>query len=407
MKSRRTARIIALILAGLMLFSIIWVAIDALSAKAYVTQEEIDRLREQKREFERRKQEIQSRINTIEFERMTEIAKKSVLDDRIILTGLEIDNINETIEFYEMLIVEKEADVSAAISLENAQLRKYMNRVRDMEENGAITYLEIIFDSTGFSDLLARLDFIGDIMQQDERTYNNLQRARDETIIAKKDLELTQQEMEQERLLLAEKYEELEVQLEAAYEIIRQIEGTLETENALYLAEVEEGDRIQREINAKVEELKAQEAARAAAEAAAAAAANRPRGTGQLSWPVPASGYITSEFGIRVHPVYGVYRQHWGIDISADYGSSVISSDSGYVIISEYNSSYGNYIVIDHGNGFTTLYAHLSSRNVGAGAHISKGQVIGYVGSTGVSTGPHLHYEVSLNGSKVDPQRYL
>ena len=403
MKSRRTARVIAIILALLMAFSIIWVAIDALTAKAYVTQQEIDKLREEKREYERRKQEIQSRINTIEYERMTEIAKKSVLDDRIMLTGLEIDNISSTIDLYVDLIAEKEREVTAAITKEDSQLKKYMTRVRDMEENGIISYLEIIFDSSSFSDLLARLDFVGDIMQADERMYNDLITAREETIIAKANLESTMAEMEEEKIQLEKKDEELNVQLDEASELIQQIEGTLETESALYAAEAAEGDRIQNEINAKVEELKKQEAAAAAA----AAAASRVRGSGQLMWPVPSASYIGDGFGVRLHPTYKVYRQHWGVDIPASYGANIIAADSGTVIISEYNSSYGNYIVINHGNGMTTLYAHMSSRGVSVGQGVSKGQIIGYIGTTGVSTGPHLHFEVSVDGNKVDPERYL
>ena len=401
MKNRRTARVIAIVLALIMAFSIIWVAIDALTAKAYVTQAEIDRLREEKREYERRKLEIQSRINTIEFERMTEVAKKSVLDDRIILTGMEIENINETIDLYIMLIHEKELEVYAAEDREDTQLRRYMTRVRDMEENGIITYLEIIFDSTSFSDLLARLDFVGDIMQADEKTYTDLIIAREATIAAKEDHELTKQEMEQEKLLLEEKYDELAVQLEQASELIMQIEATLETYSALYAEEAAEAERVQNEINAKVEELRRQEAA------AAAAAASRVTGTGQLMWPVPSAGEITSFFGVRLHPVHRVYRQHWGVDIPAGYGANIIASDAGTVIISDNSSGYGNYVVINHGNGMTTLYAHMSSRGVGVGESVSKGQIIGYIGSTGVSTGPHLHFEVSVDGVKVDPQRYL
>ena len=397
MKNKRSTRIIAIVLVLLMLFSVIWAAIDALTAKAYVTQEEIDKLREEKKEFERRKQEIQSEINTIEFEKKTEVAKKKVLDDRIILTGLEIDNFSATIELYEELIREKELEVIAAIDKEDEQFRKFKGRVRDMEENGVISYLEIIFDSTSFSDLLARLDFVGDIMQADEKTYNDLTIARDATSAAKDDLSLTKEEMEQEKALREEKRAELLDQLDVAGELISQLESTRETFYALYVEEAAEADRIQTEINKKVDELRRQEAA---------AAASKVRGTGQLMWPVPSSGLVTSEFGARLHPVYHVYTQHWGIDIAADYGKAVIASDTGTVITSEYNSSYGNYIVISHGS-MTTLYAHLSSRSVSVGSVVSKGQTIGYIGTTGVSTGPHLHFEVSIDGVKVDPLYYL
>ena len=402
MKSKRIARIIAIVLALLMLFSVIWVAIDALTASAQVTQEEINRLREEKREYDRKKQEIQSRINSIEFERRTELAKKIVLDDRISLTEMEIENYNAIIDLYVILIHEKELEVDAAIVRENEQLQKYKTRVRNMEENGIITYLEIIFDSTSFSDLLARIDFVGDIMQADEKAYNDLIAAREATIAAKEDLEMTKQEMENEKELREEKLVELGEQLLEAMELIQLMESEIETYSVMYAEEQAAADRVQREINTKVEELRQQEA-----RAAAALAASRVRGTGQLMWPVPSDGRITSGFGVRRHPVHGIFRQHWGIDIPAEHGANIIASDSGVVLVSEYSSGYGNYIVIDHGNGMTTLYAHMSSRSVGVGASVNKGQVIGLIGSTGVSTGPHLHFDVSINGARVDPERYL
>jgi len=401
MKSRRVARVIAIILALLMAFSIVFVAIESLTAKAVATQAEINRLKEEKKEYERRKREIQSRINTIEFERMTEMAKKGVLDDRIMLTGLEIDNINETIDFYGTLIVEKEAEVVAAQAKEDGQLQLYKRRVRDMEENGTISYLEIIFASTSFSDLLARLDFVRDIMQADEKTYFDLTIAREETEAAKEVLKHTKLEMEDERHLLETKQSELEEQLEEASALIEKIEADLETEKALRAEVQADEERVQREINQKEEEL------RRAQEQARRAAANRVRGTGTLGWPVPSNGTVISGYGIRMHPVFKVYRQHTGIDIPARHGASVVAADTGTVLTSAYNSTYGNYIVISHGNGVTTLYAHLSSRRVSENATVTKGQVIGLIGSTGISTGPHLHFEVSINGSRVNPVKYL
>jgi len=403
MNSKRVARVIAIILAFLMLFSVLMIILDSVTANtatARVTQAEIDRLRAEKREQERRRQEIQSRINAIDYERMTEIAKKSVLDDRMMLTGDQIQNIVETIELYVVLIQEKEQEVDEAQARENAQLDHDKKRVRDMEESGVITYLEIIFDSTSFTDLLARLDFVNDIMRADERIYNNLIAARLETIAAKEDLERTMEEMEEEKLLLEERQAELEQQLAEAIALIEQIQAQLEVERALR-AEVEaEEAQKQREINAKVEEFRRQQERDALARSAQA------RGTGELTWPVPGHNTVTSEFGIRRHPVFRVMRQHNGIDIGAPHGARVVASDTGTVILSGYNSSYGNYIVISHGN-MTTLYAHLSSRGVREGDVVVKGDTIGRIGSTGISTGPHLHFEVSVNGSRVNPMRHL
>ena len=406
MNSRRFVRIIAPVLIVISLLPVVstLLGVDGSSASATstrTTKEQIDKLRNEKWEYELQKREIQSRINTIEFERSTEITKKGILDDRIMLTGLEIDNITKIIENYAILIREKEYEVVVAQSMEDEQFFKYKSRVRDMEENGIITYLELVFDSTSFADLLARVDFVADIMRADEKAYNDYIDARNETIAAKEALEEAKSEMEDEKLNLEQKEIELFEQLEEATAIIIAMEQTIEAEQALRAMVAEEEDRIQKEINAKVEELRKQEEAQRAREAAQRAR----RGSGELMWP--ANGRFASAFGMRRHPVFKIMRMHNGIDIGAPHGANVFAADSGTVIISAYNSGYGNYIVLNHGNGMTTLYAHLSKRGVNVGTSVTKGQVIGLIGSTGVSTGPHLHFEVSVNGSRINPMLKL
>jgi murein DD-endopeptidase MepM/ murein hydrolase activator NlpD len=339
---------------------------------------------------------------------MAEIEKKEVLDERITLTSLEIDNISETINQFSLLIREKEYEVVIAQNREDAQLERYRGRVRDMEENGIISYLEIIFDSTSFSDLLARIDFVSDIMRADENSYYTLQQARNETVEAKETLEDTKAELDEEKEALEEKKAELDKQLEEAQALIMKLEADIETERELRALVIEREDSVQREINAAVAELRRQQEAerlRLLRERQRAGSTSTGTtwvtGTGDLMWP--ASGAITSRFGMRQHPVFGGMRMHNGIDIGAPHGANVVAADSGTVITSAHDWSYGNYIVIDHGNGMTTLYAHLSSRSVSSGASVSKGQLIGHVGSTGVSTGPHLHFEVSVNGTRVNP----
>jgi len=262
MNNKRFVRIVAIVLAIIMLLSVAMIAIEMLassSASARVTQGQIDQLRSEKRDLERQKREIQSKINTIEFERMTELTKKGVLDDRIMLTGLEIDNINSIIAYYDILIREKEYEVYLAQGREDAQLQKYRNRVRDMEENGIISYLEIIFDSTSFSDMLARIDFVADIMRADESAYVDLIEARNETEAAKENLEQAKAEMDEEKEDLELKEAELFEQLEEAHALITKMENDIETEKQLRAMVIEEEARVQREINAKVEELRRQQ----------------------------------------------------------------------------------------------------------------------------------------------------
>ena len=410
MNNKKVIRVIAIILAVVMILSVGFVVLDSLvmaSANTGQTRARINTLREELREYQRRRNEVQTHINAIDFERRAELARKSILDDRIMFTGMEIDIIEATIVQYEILIIEKEEEVVRAQEREDNQLQLFRTRVRNMEENGVISYLEILFDSTSFADLLARMDFVSDIMRADEQIYHSLIAAREATIEAKEELEATRLELEEERVLLYERKDELAEQVAEADALIYQLLQDREAEQTLHDALVADENRILRQIREQEEELRRQEAAAAAA-AAAARAGQAPvvRGTGDLTWPVPGHRRISSPFGIRQHPVFGVMRAHNGIDIPAPHGVSVVAADRGTVITSSYNSSFGNFIVISHGN-MNTLYAHLSTRSVRVGDTVQRGQVIGRVGSTGISTGPHLHFEVHVNGQRVNPQRFL
>ena len=408
MNNKKVIRVIAIILAVVMLMSVGFVILDSLMASANSsnisgTRAQINRLRGELQGYQSRRREVQTHIDAIDFERRTELARKSILDDRIMFTGMEIDIIEATIEQYEILIVEKEAEVVRAQEREEAQFQLFRTRVRNMEENGVISYLEILFSSTNFADLLARMDFVSDIMRADEQIYFELVAAREATIEAKAELEETKLELEEERVLLFSRQEELAEQVEEAEAMIYELLQHRETEQALHDALVADEARIMRQIREQEEELRRLEAA-----AAAAAAAARPvvRGTGELTWPVPGHTRVTSPFGSRMHPVFRVMRHHNGIDIGAPHGANVVAADRGTVIRSAYNSSFGNYIVISHGN-MNTLYAHLSTRSVRAGDTVQRGQTIGRIGSTGTSTGPHLHFEVHVNGQRVNPMRFL
>jgi len=386
-----------------------------ISASAHVTRTQIDRLRTEKRDYESQKREVQAKIDAIEFDHMTEMSKKEVLDQRIMLTDLEIRNINETITQFNNLIREKEYEVFLAQGREEEQLQRYRSRVRDMEENGLISYLEIIFDSTSFSDLLARIDFIGDIMRADRKLYDDLQVLRNETEDAKVALEEIKVELEEEKEQLEVLEAELYVQLEEAQNLILQLEAELEAESLLRDEIAAEEQRVQREINAAVEQLRRQEEAErqrrlreqqnrannAASSGNNSANSGGSGNPGRLLWPVPG-GRIVSRFGVPRGD-----RFHSGLDIGAAHGANIVASESGTVIASRYGPGLGYYVTIAHGNGLQTLYGHNSSNAVNVGDTVSRGQVVGYVGSSGNATTPHVHFEVFVNGVRVNPERWL
>ena len=436
---KKIAAALPAVVVFVMLFVMALAAVAILAdtpAMAQTSQGQIDRLRAEKREYERQKREVQAKIDALEDEHTTEMMKKEVLDQRITLTDLEIRNINNTIEQYYFLIREKEYEVFLAQNREEVQLQRYRSRVRDMEENGIITYLEIIFDSTSLTDLLARIDFISDIMSADKKLFDDLQVIRNETEEAMVELEGIKNEMEEEKEQLEIMEAELQEQLEEAHELILRLEADIDTSNQLRDQYTAEEERVQREINVAVEQLRRQmeaerlrrlrEQQQAQANANAGgenstgdsstpgdtppggsttdSGSSAPSGggsSGQFAWPVPGGSVISRWGASRGN------RLHQGLDIGGAHGANVVAANSGTVITVSFGSGYGNYVTIAHGNGIQTLYSHLSSAAVKVGASVTRGQVVGYVGQTGNATTPHLHFEVFVNGTRVDPLPWL
>ena len=402
MQNKRFIQIVAIVLAILMVVTVIVGSLMTMTARA-VSQSQIDTLRDQKKAIVEQQNAVQSEINSLKYDRLTTTAKKTVLDNRISLTQEEIENLVELIAVYNDLIAEKELEVAAAQRREDAQLRLYKSRLRDMEENGPISYIAVVFDAVSFADLLERIDFVSDIMQSDEKAYEDLVAARLETTAAKEALETTRDEQELERQALVVKQLELEEQVNEAVELLAVIDSDLTAATEIWDEFNDEIAKINADIKAKTEELRRQEAAAAAA----GRSSTTVNGSGSLMWP-GTSNVVTSLYGTRKHPVHQVYIKHNGTDIRAAYGSNVYAADGGTVITATYSSSYGNYVVIDHGsNGMTTLYAHMSKLNVRSGQSVSKGDIVGFAGSTGTSTATHLHFEVAVNGERQDPLDYF
>ena len=284
----------------------------------------------------------------------------------------------------------------------------FYKRVRDIYINGRLSYLDVVIGSKDFSDFANRLEVLKRIIDSDITLINEIKKER-------ADIEAHKQKLEADRAKLVE----LEKSALAKQAEIEQKKGErnvvlqkAQNDRATAMQAIEELNASSAQVSAM---LKERQAARAAAAAAAAAAAqssggqgasdNWVQGTGQLGWPV--SGEITSPYGYRVHPIWGTTIYHSGIDIGVDEGTPVHAADGGVVVWSGWMGGYGYAVVIDHGNGLSTLYGHNSELAVDEGQSVAKGQVISYAGSTGNSTGPHVHFEVRVNGDPVDPMGYL
>lgn len=389
-------RLIAIILAVVLLGTLIIGALSSVVAGA-VTQSEINALKEERDKLTKKQSEIQSQINSLEYEQLSILAKKEVLDEQVDITQKKIDVLTQQIEGLDELIAEKEREARTLQRKQDAQFDLYKERVRAMEENGTISYFAILFDAKSFTDLLTRVDFISEIIAYDEKVYDDYVTAKNATLQAQKQAELQKEAQELVRQDVRAEKKVLEEQVAQAQALIIEIESNIEK----YKAEYEEMERQEREAQSEIDrlitELQRQEAA----------TGTTVNSTGTYIWPSAASKIVTSKFGTRFHPIHKVYKTHNGIDIGAAYNTNVLAADSGTVVVSKSSSSYGNYIVINHGKGNTTLYAHMSKRLVSVGDAVTQGQVIGLVGSTGISNGPHIHFEVTEGGTRVNPLKYF
>lgn len=381
--------------------------ISCLSVPAFaVTQEEIDAVKAERDAIASQRDEQQAVVDSLVSEKASALQQKLALEERNALTRLQIELNTREIALYDEMILQKEQEVEEAKTREAEQLRRYRVRVRAMEENGTFDFIGLILNTTSFGELFSVLDDIGDIMESDKRLEREYIAAREHTETVKAEYEEYRASVQEKQVVLRQEQDELQAEIEAANAYIEELVALIEA-NELALEEMETAlEAANAEVNSLIAQREAERAAAAAANRPSYAAANPVAGTGSFMWPCPSSTYITSRVGYRWHPVTGKWKNHNGLDIGAQSGATVLAADGGTVTIAYYYGGYGNCVMIDHGNGFYTLYGHLSSINVSTNQNVSKGECVGYVGSTGNSTGPHLHFEIRQGTVILNPEDF-
>jgi Membrane proteins related to metalloendopeptidases len=367
--------------------------------KAYaVTQEEIDEAKAKRDEVSVRKSEQQAIIDSLAVKRDDILAQKKALEEKITLTYMYIQYNDDVINLYDQMIAEKAEEVDNARELELEQLEKYRARVRAMEENGELNVLAIILQTNTFSELLTAIDDMGEIMQSDKELEDHYIEARENHEKVQKEYEEYKADLEEKQAVLRDEKVALETEIKDSEKQVLVLQSEI-NQNADILAQIDaEWAEANAAVNNLINKLNAQRAA--------AMGPGSLTGAANFIWPCGTT-YLTSRFGNRLHPISGVWKNHTGVDIGAGYGDTVWAAAPGTVSLAEYYGSYGNCVMIDHLNGYYTLYGHLSSIAVSNGQLVTAGQTIGYVGSTGNSTGAHLHFEIRQSGQCLNPESFF
>lgn len=362
---------------------------------AAVTQADIDKLKKESNSLASKKKEVNSQLSALKKDKANTLQRKNLLDQQISLIAEEIANTEQQIEQYEALIVQTEQELTKTQAQEAEQYELFCKRVRAMEERGTVSYWSVLFQAASFEELLGALDFISEVMEADQRVIDDLRDLQAEIAEKQQTLETSLAEQQTAKEELAAKNNELRDQRTEATGLIKEMEEN-EADYKEVLAEIAaEEERTQQEIVRLSKELAAQQG-------------NTKVTYGGYIWPVTTSKRVTSPFGKRNTGIAGASTNHRGIDIGGVYYSSTVyAAKAGTVIVSSSNSVRGQYIVISHGSGNTTTYQHLSKRSVSVGQTVTQGQAIGVTGSSGVGSGPHLHFEITENGQLVDPLKYL
>lgn len=357
------------------------------------TKEAIDAMSEKKRNIENYVKQLDSELDTI-LNKIEEISSK--------------------IEEKENQIEVTTKELEAAKKDEEVQYESMKKRIKFMYENGNAAYIEMILQSNSLSKLLNTAEYIKKISEYDRDMLEKFKETKEYIATTKEKLENERLELDNLKAQTQEKQEEVadlidekstqiaryQSDILSAKELEEDYEADIKAQNEVIAA-------LEASVAAKKAEIKRLQEAEANANSQSTVNITTTYDGGTFTWPVPASKRISSEYGYRMHPILNVNKYHNGIDIAAPSGSAIVAAYKGTVVGAGYNSSMGNYVMIDHGDGLYTIYMHASTLNVSTGDNVSTGETIAAVGSTGRSTGPHLHFGVRLNGNYVNPHNYV
>ena len=417
MKKQRIS-ILAGLLAAVMILSLLLTLLPASvsAASSSEIRNQLNDLKDQKKELAEQISQVKGQYQANENEIEDMVNRKNSIDQQIALLHAQIDNINQQIAAYALLIADKQDELDEAQSRLDELNEKNKERIRAMEEDGNISYWSIIFKASSFSDLLDRLSMIEEIAASDQKRLKELSEAADLVASAQAELKSEKDELNETRQELDATQAELDDKRAEADALLTELVARGEEFQAMLDASEALQEELMEQIAQKEKDLKAAEYQEWLA--TYVPPTTKPTGSdttpsdgapSSSGWISPLKSYkLTSPFGMRKHPILGYERMHNGVDMAAPAGTPIYAAKSGKVTAASFQSGgAGNYVSINHGDGFSSIYMHMTRYIVSVGDYVSAGQVIGYVGSTGLSNGNHLHFGISYNGTYVNPMKYI
>ena len=400
---RKAKTVISLVLTAVLAMGMLPFSADAASSKEI--QKQIDGLKSKKAELQKEIDAIQREYDANFSEMEALVAEKNTIDQEMTLISSKIEATNEEIIAYSQLIADTQEELEKAQEDLRLLSEAHRERVRIMEEEGKLTYWEVIFDASSFTDLLDRLNMIEEINAADRRRIEQMRIAADIVTATQMNLANEKDALEAVRVELAAEEEILAEKSLQYYDLLYELEQKADAFEVLIAESEILQEELMAEIAAKEKDLKQAKYD----EYLARLALQGDNPPSNATWVRPVSNYrLTSAFGMRKHPVLKVTRMHNGVDMACAAGTPIYATRAGTVTTASYQASgAGNYVNINHLDGFASIYMHMTHYVVSKGQTVSQGQLIGYVGNTGISTGDHLHFGISYAGTYVNPLAYI
>ncbi len=385
----------------LLLALMLSVTVPVCAASSQEIRDEINVLEAQQAELEKALAEWEGKLGETLAETEQMVAQKQILDQQVSLLKQDLLLKDRQIQAHVALIATKQEDLEQAQQRLSALNEKYRLRIRAMEEAGELSYWAVLFEASDMIDFLDRLQLIQEIASADRKHLQELREAAQQVALAQQQLNEELADLEQEKQALLAQQGHLEIKQADSAQLLQELLAKGEEYEAL----LQEGENVK---DALLEEIAKKETEFDEAAYQEWLSTQKPDTIGSGGWITPVkSYYLSSPFGMRMHPILGYERMHNGVDMACPAGTEIYASRGGQVIIARWSDSAGNYVQIDHGDGFRSVYMHMTNYVVAEGDYVAPGQLIGYVGNTGLSKGDHLHFGISYEGEYVNPMEYI